>query len=93
MIDDDDDNELPKVTEVKKKLKNTINKLIPKNLDDVDNRVSFFTEKIFEKIDTEDPVKNNFWTELIIRTVNDKEKEIDDKIKKNLKTLLSMKLL
>lgn len=93
MIDDEDDNELPKVTEVKNKLKNTIKRLIPKNLDNTDNRVEFFTEKIFEKIDTEDPVKNTFWTELVIRTINDKEGEIEDKIKGNLKTLLSAKLL
>lgn len=67
MIDDDDNKELPKVTEVKKKLKNTITKLMTHRNEGPD--VSFFTEKIYEKIDTEDPIKNNFWTEIIIRTI------------------------
>ena len=34
MIDDEEDNELPQVTEVKKKLKNTIKKLLPRKTDD-----------------------------------------------------------
>lgn len=66
---------------------------MPKKNTDDDSGVQFFTEKIFEKIDSEDPVKNNFWTEIVIRTINDKEKEMDDQVKRKLKTLLSMKLL
>ena len=94
MIDDENDNELPQVTEVKNKLKSTINKLIPKNTHNIDpNRVSFFSEKVFEKIDTEDPIKNQFWTQIIIRTINDKEGEMNDLVKKNLKIILSEKLL
>lgn len=33
--------------------------------------VEFFTEKVFEKIDGEDSRQNQFWTEIIIRTIKD----------------------
>lgn len=93
IIEDEEGNEKPQVIELKKKLKKTIRDLIPTKIDKEDNKVDFFTEKIFEKIDTEDPVKNTAWTEIIISTIQDKENEIEDKVKDNMKTLLSFKLL
>ena len=55
--------------------------------------MSFFSEKIFEKIDSEDPVKNQFWTQIILRTFEDKEGEINDLVKKRMRVIMSEKLL